>query len=366
MEDLIPDGTAAPPARARRRSRPSLIVAIVAFAVVATGALWASSRYQRCKAAPDATGESVELVVPDGATGTDVVSLMAERGLINCDGFVANLLLRGTGKATQIRTGTYDLAIGMTLDEILVVMTTPPPKVPTYHVLFPEGLRIRRTYPNERTISTIAADRIGLSAARFARLAEGGTYALEPYLPAGTPTMEGFLFPATYEFVKKAIDEDTVIEQMLAEFGERAAGLPWANAEDLGLTPYEIVIVASMIEREAAVTEERPLIAGVIYNRLREGIALGIDATLLYQDPSPDGELTTADIETDNAYNTRMNAGLPPTPIASPGEDSLAAALSPETTRFYYYVLCPSEGDGVHRFAKTLAEHESNVAECLG
>jgi UPF0755 protein len=96
------------------------------------------------------------------------------------------------------------------------------------------------------------------------------------------------------------------------------------------------------------------------------GMTLGIDATLLYDDPTPDGELTTPDIETDTPYNTRINAGLPPTPIASPGARSLAAALSPRSTPYLYYVLCPKDGDGVHRFSRTLAEHEANRVECLG
>jgi UPF0755 protein len=348
-----------------RRGRASLIAALVVFAVVAGTALWASSRYQHCKAAPATSGETASITVPEGATGAEVVTMLADAGLIHCDGFVGNLLLRGTGKATEIRTGSYELAVGMSLEEILQVLTTPPVPVPTYEVLFPEGLRIRRTYPGERTISTIAQQRMGLSADRLARLAESGRYALPPYLPKDATTAEGFLFPATYQFVKKGITEEIVIREMLAEFGQRAEGLAWENAEQLGVSPYEVVIIASMIEREAANDEERALIAGVIYNRLREGMALGIDATLLYMDPSPDGQLTTADLETDNPYNTRINAGLPPTPIASPGERSLEAALDPEETDFFYYVLCPPDGDG-HRFAETIAEHETNVAECLG
>ena len=358
------DGSASP--RGPRRGRISLIVALVAFGALAAGALWASSRYQYCKAPPAPTGQTVAFAVPEGATGADVVTALAAQGLVRCDGFVGNLLLRGTGKATQIRTGTYDLAIGASLEEILQILTTPPPEVPTYQVLFPEGLRIRRTYHDERTISTIAAQGLHLSADRFARLAESGRYALPPYLPAGTSTAEGFLFPATYEFVKAGVTEQAVIQQMLDEFAQHAKGLPWQHAERLGLRPYQIVIVASMIEREAAVDADRPLIASVIYNRLRDGIPLGIDATLLYDDPTPDGELTTGDLQTDTPYNTRINAGLPPTPIASPGEASLRAALSPADTSYFYYVLCPPDGDGVHRFARTLAEHEANVAECLG
>jgi len=366
MDDPIAPETEVVPRRPRGRGRPSLIVAAVLFAGVAVAVLWGAGRYQHCSDAPGATGETVLFEVPAGATGEDVVTALAAKGLINCDGFIGNLLLRGTGQATKIRTGVHELDLGMTLDQILVVLTTPPKQVPTYEVLFPEGLRIRRTFPGERTISTIAADQMGLSAKRLAALAESGRYALAPYLPEGTPTAEGFLFPATYEFVKKGLTEEAVIDEMLAEFRERAEALPWGSARDLGLTPYEIVVLASMIEREAALDEERALIAGVIYNRLREQIPLGIDATLLYDDPTPDGQLTTPDLETDTPYNTRINAGLPPTPIASPGERSLEAALKPKETSFYYYVLCPVEGEGVHRFAETLAEHEANVVECLG
>jgi UPF0755 protein len=128
------------------------------------------------------------------------------------------------------------------------------------------------------------------------------------------------------------------------------------------LTPYEIVNVASMIEEEAALDRERPVIAGVIYNRLRDGMSLGIDATLLYDDPTPDGQLSTSDLEYDSPYNTRLHAGLPPTPIASPGLESLRAALEPADTPYFYYVLCGE--DGHHRFGRTLAEHEANRAAC--
>jgi UPF0755 protein len=129
------------------------------------------------------------------------------------------------------------------------------------------------------------------------------------------------------------------------------------------MSRYEIVVVASMIEEEAAVDGDRPLIAGVIYNRLREGITLGIDATLLYDDPTPETGLTTPDLEFDSPYNTRINPGLPPTPIASPYLWSIERALEPATTEFYYYVLCGT--DGSHRFAVTLEEHNRNVDECL-
>ncbi|HYJ61589.1 MAG TPA: endolytic transglycosylase MltG [Actinomycetota bacterium] len=357
-------GRAARHDRSRAR-RPSFVIALVAFLVVGAGIAWAASTYSTCRTPPDAGG-AVDLVVPEGATGQDVVALLREQGLTRCDGFVGNLLLRGTGAADELLAGEYTVTVGTPLEDIVTLLSTPPASVPTKRVTVPEGLRIRSTYPGERSIASVVKEQLGLSAERFSDLAESGRYALPPYLPEGTATAEGFLFPETYQLVRKGLDEDAVIRHLLEQFDREAEGLPWENAEDLGVTPYQAVIVASMVEREAQVDRERPLIAGVIYERLRRGMALGIDATLLYDDPTPDGQLSTADIETDGPYNTRMRAGLPPTPIAAPGAASLRAALEPEASAYLYYVLCPKEGDGVHRFARTYDEHLANVRECLG
>jgi UPF0755 protein len=359
------DPSSGPGEAGRPRRRTSFIVALVAFCLVGLLLVGVASYYGSCKTAPEPGGE-VTLEVPEGATGTDVAAALKEHGLTRCDGFVGNLLLRGTGKANALRAGSYVIAVGTPLDDIVTILTTAPDEVPTVRVTVPEGLRIRSTYPGERSISSVVEEQLGLSPRVFADLAESGRFSLPPYLPEGTPTAEGFLFPKTYDLVKQGLDERDVIRRMLAQFEREAEGLPWANAEDLGVTPYEAVIIASMIEREAAVASERRLIAGVMFNRLREGMTLGIDATLLYDDPTPDGQLTTSDIETDTPYNTRINGGLPPTPIASPGAASLMAALTPRTTPYLYYVLCPKDGDGVHRFSETLAEHEANRVECLG
>jgi UPF0755 protein len=245
-------------------------------------------------------------------------------------------------------------------------LTTPPDKVPTVRVTIPEGLRIASTFPGERSISSVIEEQTGVHAKDVVRYAESGKLSLPPYLAAGR-SAEGFLFPNTYQFVKKGLDAKTIVDEMLAEFGRQAKELDLAaGAKRLGIPPYRLVTIASMIEREAQVDEERSMIAGVIYNRLDVGQTLGIDATLLYDDPSPDGKLSTSDLKTDSPYNTRMHEGLPPTPIASPGSASLEAALHPARTDYFYYVLCPKDGEGVHRFAKTYAEHLVNVRECLG
>jgi UPF0755 protein len=350
----------------RRRRRVALLVVLVVFFLVAGGMVAAIGRYRGCKEPPAADGTKVTFEVPTGASGRDVAERLAQRGLVRCGGFVGNLLLRGTGKANRILAGSYDLAVGLSLDQIVAALTTPPPPVPTVRLTVPEGLRIRTTYPGERSISSEVHEQTGISAKRFARLAESGRYDLPLYLPKGT-SAEGFLFPDTYQLVKHGLTANVVIRQMLQQFETVATQLDLVGgAKRLGLTPYQVVIVASMIEREAQVEQDRPKIASVIYNRLARHMTLGIDATLLYDDPSPDGRLTTPDLKTDTPYNTRINLGLPPTPIASPGEASLDAALHPDATNYLYYVACPPDGPGVHRFAQTYAEHLRNVKACLG
>jgi UPF0755 protein len=350
----------------RHRRRTALIALLAAIGLVAILIVAAGASYRRCQAPPPAEGRTVTFVVDEGVSGQQVVADLAEQGLVTCGGFMGNLLLRGTGQATAILAGSYDIPVGSTLEQILALMTTPPEAVPTVRVTIPEGLRIRSTFAGERSISSVVEEQTGVSAKEFARLAESGRLELRPYLPQGK-TAEGYLFPNTFQFVKKGLAAKQMVRTMLDEFRAQAEELDLlAGAKELGVTPYELVTLASMIEREAQVDDERALIAGVIYNRLAIGQSLGIDATLLFDDPTPDGELSTPDLQTDTPYNTRINAGLPPTPIASPGRASLEAALHPEQTDYLYYVLCPKDGEGVHRFAVTYDEHLANVQECLG
>ena len=221
----------------------------------------------------------------------------------------------------------------------------------------PEGYRLTQ-------IAGRVHEDVGIPAKAFSAALEAPV-ALPPYLPASATSAEGFLFPATYDVPKGETDPDVVIRMMLQAFRREAKKLHLnAGAKRLGLTPYEVVTVASMIEKEARVEHDRPLIASVIYNRLHAGMALGIDATLLYDDPTPDGSLSDSDLASDSPYNTRIHTGLPPTPIASPGEDSLKAALHPAETNYFYYVLCGA--DGSHRFATTYQDHLRNVNDCLG
>ena len=301
-----------------------------------------------------ASSQAPRITVEEGATAEQVVEGLASERVIPCGGFIGNLLMRGTGRSGEIRAGTYSLTTGMTLDEAVEVLTTPPKQIPTVDVLVPPGYRLTQ-------IADAVEESLEIPADEFLARADEGKFDRPVALPADA-SLEGFLWPETYRIPKRD-DTDAVIQRLLNQFSEETAGLPWERAEELGVSPYEIVVIASMIEKEAAVQRDRPLIAGVIYNRLRDGMTLGIDATLLYDDPTPDGELSTADIETDGPYNTRMRTGLPPTPIASPYLWSLRAALNPADTPYYYYVLCGE--DGGHRFAVTYDEHLANVDACL-
>jgi UPF0755 protein len=340
-----------------RSRRWSLLVVLILFLSLLGAGAWAAAYYRQCQREAEGPREPITFTVHDGATGTEVIDALHERGVIPCGGFVGTVLLRGTGQADRIRAGSYDLTTGMTLEAAVRVLTTPPPKVPTVELVIPEGYRLTQ-------IADAVQKDLGIAAKRFLREVESGRYVLPPYLPTGSDTPEGFLFPKSYEFVKKGLNARSVAEALLGQFQREAEDLPFQRTKTLGVTPYELVIVASMIEEEARVDRDRRLIAGVIYNRLKIGMALGIDATLLYDDPTPDGELSSSDLEFDSPYNTRINPGLPPTPIASPGVESLRAALDPAHTEYLYYVLCGA--DGHHKFAKTHAQHIRNVDVCLG
>jgi len=215
--------------------------------------------------------------------------------------------------------------------------STPAPKGPatlkTEDVTIPEGY-------TRAQIATVAKD-AGLSGdyeKATAKAPKGFDIA-----KTGAPkdvSLEGFLFPATYELAKGASVDDLVTDQLNA-FDDNIGQVDLKAAEKKNLTTYDVVIIASMIEREVMVPKERPLVAAVIYNRLAQGIPLGIDATLRYELNNFDKPLTQSDLETQSPYNTRLVTGLPPTPIANPGLDSLQAAADPAGVDYLYYVVKP-------------------------
>jgi cell division protein YceG involved in septum cleavage len=171
---------------------------------------------------------------------------------------------------------------------------------------------------------------------------------------------EGFLFPDTFELEKGAPAADLVRLQ-LEDFKRRIAGVDMGYARSKNLTTRDVVTIASMIEREAQLEKERPLIAAVIYNRLHEGMPLGIDATIRFATGNYDQPLTESELAVDSPYNTRLNAGLPPGPIGSPGLASIEAAAHPAHVGYLYYVVKPG-ACGEHAFSSSAAEFEADVA----
>jgi UPF0755 protein len=344
--------------RRRRRWGP-IVLLLVLLLIFGAGVGGAVGYYAWCREA-GAEHRPVTVRIPEGATGDDVVSILSERDVIRCGGIVGRSLLEGTGKGDEVRAGTYRLRTNSTLDQAIAVITKPPEPVSKQKVVsitIPEGYRMTQ-------IADVADENLGVSASKVVNLGTSGDYALPPYLPKGKPTAEGFLFPNTYEFVKGDTRPGEVITELLDQFAVQAEELPWKRADRLGVSPYEIVVIASLIEREASVPEERPKIAAVIYNRLDAGEILGIDAALEYVDPTPADGLTESDLKIDSPYNTRLHKGLPPTPIASPGLASLQAALDPADVSYMYYVLC--DEDGSHVFSTDYNDFLKDKARCLG
>jgi UPF0755 protein len=178
--------------------------------------------------------------------------------------------------------------------------------------------------------------------------------------PASTPSLEGFLFPATYEMYVGAPASQLVSEQLSA-FHENFGGGEVDRARVLGITPYQLLIVASIIEREAAIPHDRRLVAAVVYNRLRLNMTLGIDSTLRYALHNFTSPLTEAELHSDSPYNTRTHTGLPPTPISNPGVAAIRAAAHPAHVSYLYYVA-GADGCGEEVFSTSYAQFEKNAA----
>lgn len=222
----------------------------------------------------------------------------------------------------------------------------PPPPPALVPVTFPEGVRLTE-------MAATLGDKTRLSADEYLQATGPSARGAELAGRSAPTSLEGFLFPATYE-----IGTDTtvpfLVERQIEAYQRTMAGINLGNARRRKLTEYDVLIIASMIEREVQVPSERRIVSGVIYNRLRRGMRLDIDATVQYA-VGDWGELTGADLRSDSPYNTRRFPGLPPGPICNPGRASLVAAAHPADHDFLYYVA-RGDGSGKHDFAKTLEE----------
>ena len=289
------------------------------------------------------------VVIPRGATFSDIAHQLAESGVIS-NAFTFHVLARLRHSDAEVHAGAYRFPPHQSANAILQSLLTGGAQVAVW-VTLPEGF----------TAAQIAE--------RFQQAGVGHAQALErsflatPFDVSGqkTKNLEGYLFPSTY-LVPVDASTEQIQKQLTDQFVKELPPNAASKAKALGVTLPQAVTVASLVEREAKVDADRPHIAGVIYNRLKQKMPLQVDATIEYALPSHKTELSFADLKIDSPYNTYLRDGLPPTPIANPGSASLRAALSPTKTGDLYYVYC---GNGRHVFTKTLAEHQANVARCL-
>jgi UPF0755 protein len=251
--------------------------------------------------------------------------------------FKAEARLGGYG--TEIKTGEYTFNPGEDSEKILQKLTAGA-AVPTLVITVPEGLNLEQTAQE-------VARQSGVSAAAFEEAARRTDYGYGFLEDPAIESTEGFLFPKQYEF-EEGTTAPQMVTRMLEQYLLETQTLDISGAKKrLNLTEYELVTVASLIEKEASNPEERPLVASVIYNRIREDMPLQIDATVLYALDHPKKELALADLKIDSPYNTYENTGLPPGPICSPSRQSLEAAINPAETDYLYYVL---KADGEEHF----------------
>lgn len=326
------------------RTLAVLVALGVAVVVLALAGLWYALYADR--RLPVA---STEEVVARGSTFTDVAAQLArDRVISNVTTF--RILARLRGDASDVRAGEYRFGPHATQSEILHALLTGGAQVAAW-VTIPEG------FTNAQIAARLQASGIG-NAAAFAH-----AFSVESIVVDGTRTqsLEGFLFPSTY-LVTLGASPAQVAARLTGEFFKELPADAAARARALHVSVPQAVTVASLIEREAKSEADRPRIASVIYNRLRIGMPLQIDATIEYALPTHKAVLSFGDLRIDSPYNTYLHVGLPPTPIANPGLPSLEAALHPSKSDDLYYVYC---GHGHHVFAKTLIEHQANVARCL-
>jgi UPF0755 protein len=278
--------------------------------------------------------EPVMVVVEEGDTLSSVADKLEEAGVVSSS-TLFKLGARIRGGDTEIKPGEYRFEPGEDGGEILETLSRGD-SISAFMVTIPEGLTLSETA--ERV-----AQQSDVPAAEFEAAARKTDYGYAFLEDPAIETTEGFLFPEKYKF-EKGVDAAQIVDRLLEQYLVETEDLDLVEAQErFNLTEYELITLASLVEKESANPEERPLIASVIYNRIRAGMPLQIDATIQYALGKPKETLSLDDLEVDSPYNTYTNPGLPPGPIANPSRASIEAALKPARTDYLYYVL---ESDG--------------------
>lgn len=305
-------------------------------------------------------GPAVTFTIEKGMGSAEIADLLEQNGIIRKSLFFKGYL-KWTKEGSSFKAGTYIAKPGDSYDELIARLNAGDVvKEETVVFTIPEG------YTAEQ-IAKKLAEAWNQDAATFLEIMDTGA-GLKGIDILGIPQdknlrhrLEGYLFPETYELAKDSTPQE-VVEALLDQFQKKLDTIPdWQQKlETRGLSLHELLTVASLVEREVVVDSERPLVAGVIYNRLKKEQKLEIDATVQYLLNKQKERLLYKDLEVDNPYNTYKNIGLPSGPISNPGLESIQAALEPEASEYYFYVT-KKDGTQGHLFAKTYKEHLANI-----
>ncbi|MCY3806851.1 MAG: endolytic transglycosylase MltG [bacterium] len=313
-----------------------LLVLAGGLALVLGGAYWWGNSWLQRQLDPPGEPQGRFLVeIPNGAGVNDIARILDNEGVV-ANATIARLWWRD---AESLQAGDYYFAENMSVDQARAILEAGPIPPAFESITIPEGLWLGEI-----------ADRLLDSLPEFdpaelqAALSDGQIRSR--YMPVGIDSLEGVLFPDTYQVDEAGVsDERALLRRMVEQFDTVAAQVGYDDAlERIGLTPYQLLVAASIVEAEAARSEDRPKVARVIYNRLNAGMPLQMDATVLFAIGRRKSSLTLTDLDVDSPYNTRRFSGLPPTPIAAPGRESLAAAMNPEPGEWLYFVLVERDG----------------------
>jgi UPF0755 protein len=344
-----PGDVPAGPARARRSvgGRVALLVGLLLLGAVLVVVLMVFQPFG------SAQGDPVKVTIAEGSSAREIGDQLADAGVVS-SGALFSLRATLAGKRGDLRSGPHTLHKSMTYGAAIDALSKRPKvdATATIDVTIPEGL-------SRAEIARLVARKDVASGYLSASKRFSGR--LNPFrygAPKGTRSTEGFLFPATYELRAGAPAKDLVDRQLKA-FADNLSSVDLRRAKRKNLTAYDVLIIASMVEREAQLASERKLIAAVIYNRLKDGTPLYIDATIRYATGNWTRPLKQSELRLDSAYNTRRRSGLPPTPIGNPGLASIRAAAAPANVSYRYYVVKPGTC-GRHAFSSNFAKFQAD------
>jgi UPF0755 protein len=311
---------------------------------------------------PAASATPIQVTISSGMRAQKVAELLEQNGLIR-SAFLFSGWLKIQGEGSRFQAGVYELTPGMTRDQIVAKLNNGEiVAAATVRFTIPEGFTVQQ-------IAARLAETAGVDKEKFLAAAKDPSQWTGSIWTKTIPTdkelrfpLEGYLFPDTYE-MKRGSTEADVINRMLSELDLKLDQLPedWQSVlEERGLTVHELLTIASLIEREVVVDDERAIVSSVIQNRLKKKMPLQIDATIQYLLDKQKEHLLEPDLKVVSPYNTYLQAGLPPGPIASPSLKSIEAALYPEQTDYLYYVT-KKDGSNTHLFAVTYKQHQKNI-----